>query len=246
MRFRLGRHEGALKDLELALDRARKSDARRAQIDILLDVGIVLDWTLDIPRSAAVVAEAEALAASDPKPPELEARLLMGKGRSLVRHDKTIEAVTIFRNVVDLAGTLGAGGYESYAQSLAMLAWCQAVIGSYDESERTFTRCISVVEEHGDMIGLAGALVNRCTLSFITNNVDRVLLDYKRAIQIARECGFPILECVTAKDLGEIYLAIGRPERGRAARAAQHRAVARRPSARAWRASSARSSCSRA
>jgi tetratricopeptide (TPR) repeat protein len=212
MRFRLGRHEGALKDLELALERARKSDARRAQIDILLDVGIVLDWTLDIPRSAAVVAEAESLAANDPKPPELEARLLMGKGRSLVRHDKTIEAVTIFRNVVDLAGTLGAGGYESYAQSLAMLAWCQAVIGSYDESERTFTRCISVVEEHGDMIGLAGALINRCTLSFITSNVERVLLDYKRAIQIARECGFPILECVTAKDLGEIYLAIGRPD----------------------------------
>jgi len=211
MRFRLGRHEGALKDLELALDRARNSGERRAQIDILLDVGIVLDWLLDIPRSAAVVAEALALAADDAKPPELEARLLMGKGRSLVRHDKTIEASTIFRNVVDLAGTLGAGGYESYAQSLAMLAWCQAVIGSYDESERTFTRCLSVVEEHGDMIGLAGALINRCTLSFCTNNVERVLIDYKRAIQIARECGFPILECVTAKDLGEIYLAIGRP-----------------------------------
>ena len=62
------------------------------------------------------------------------------------------------------------------------------------------------------MIGLAGALVNRCTLSFFINNVDRVLSDYKRAIQIAREHGFPILECITVKDLGEIYLLIGRPE----------------------------------
>ena len=62
------------------------------------------------------------------------------------------------------------------------------------------------------MIGLAGALVNRCTLSFFINNVDRVLSDYKRAIQIAREHGFPILECITVKDLGEIYLLIGRLE----------------------------------
>ncbi len=211
MRFRLGRHEGALKDLELALERARKTDARRAQIDILLDVGILLDWTLDVPRSAAVVAEAATLASGDATPPELEARLLMGKGRSLVRQDKTVEALQIFRDVVNLAGTLGTGGYESYEQSLAMLAWCLAVTGAHEESERTFNRCISVCEEHGDMIGLAGALVNRCTLSFMTNNVERVLVDYKRSIQVAREFGFPILECVTVRDLGEIYLALGRP-----------------------------------
>ena len=212
MRFRLGRHEGALKDLELALERARKVDARRAQIDILLDVGIVLDWTMDMARSAAVVEEAAALTAGGPTPPEVEARLLMGRGRSLVRQEKTRDAVAVFQTVVDLASTLDAGGYESYAQSLAMLAWCQAIVGSYEDSERAFTRCVSVCEEHGDMIGLAGALVNRCTLSFFTNNVERVLADYKRTIQIARECGFPILECLTVKDLGEIYLLIGRPE----------------------------------
>jgi tetratricopeptide (TPR) repeat protein len=212
MRFRLGRHEGALKDLELALERARKTGSKRAQIDILLDVGIVRDWAMDVPRSVAAVEEAAQLAASDPTPPELEARLLMGQGRTLVRQEKTRDAVAIFRNVVDIAGGLDARGYESYAQSLAMLAWCLAVIGSYEESERAFTRCVSVTEEHGDMIGLAGALVNRCTLSFFTNNVDRVLADYKRVIQIARECGLPILECLTVKDLGEIYLLIGRPE----------------------------------
>ena len=212
MRFRLGRHEGALKDLDMALERARKTDARRAQIDILLDVGIVVDWMMDVSRSAAAVDEAAALATGLPTPPELEARLLMGRGRSLVRQEKTRDAVAIFQTVVDLAEKLDAKGYESYAQSLAMLAWCLAVVGSYEESERAFTRCISVTEEHGDMIGLAGALINRCTLSFFINNVDRVLTDYKRAIQIARECGFPILECMSVKDLGEIYLLIGRPE----------------------------------
>ena len=212
MRFRLGRHEGALKDLDMALERARKTDARRAQIDILLDVGIVVDWMMDVARSAAAVGEAATLAADMDRPPDLEARLLMGRGRSLVRQEKTRDAVAIFQTVVDLAGKLDAKGYESYAQSLAMLAWCQAIIGAYEESERAFTRCISVTEEHGDMIGLAGALVNRCTLSFFTNNVERVLADYKRAIQIAREHGFPILECLTVKDLGEIYLLIGRPQ----------------------------------
>jgi eukaryotic-like serine/threonine-protein kinase len=212
MRFRLGRHEGAIKDLDLALERARKTDARRAQIDILLDVGIVVDWMMDVSRSAAAVEEATTLAATLPTTPEVEVRLLMGRGRTLVRQEKTREALVIFQAVVDLAGQLGAQGYESYAQSLAMLAWCQAIIGSYEESERAFTRCIALTEEHGDMICLAGALVNRCTLSFFTDNVDRVLTDYKRAIQIAREHGFPILECLTVKDLGEIYLLIGRPE----------------------------------
>ena len=37
------------------------------------------------------------------------------------------------------------------------------------------------------MIGLAGALQNRCVTSFLTSNVDRVLADFERIIQIARE-----------------------------------------------------------
>ncbi|HET6147083.1 MAG TPA: protein kinase [Polyangia bacterium] len=212
MRFRLGRHEGALKDLDLALARARKTDARRAQIDILLDIGIVVDWMFDVPRSAAAVDEAAALAATLATPPELEARLLMGRGRSLVRQEKTRDAVALFQSAVDLAEKLDAKGYESYAQGLSMLAWCLAIIGSYEESERAFARCITVTEEHGDMISLAAALVNRCSLSFVINNVDRVLSDYKRTIQIAREHGLAIVECLTVRDLGEIYLLIGRPE----------------------------------
>src|SRR5262249_49723857 len=77
MRFRLGRHEDALKDFDAALARARKADARRVLIEILLDQAIVLDWTMDWPRSAAVTNEAEAMAQGDLRSELVEARLLM-------------------------------------------------------------------------------------------------------------------------------------------------------------------------
>jgi tetratricopeptide (TPR) repeat protein len=69
---------------------------------------------------------------------------------------------------------------------------------------------LGVFSEHGDMINLAGALQNRCLLSLLTNNTDRLLNDYKRAITIARENGFPLLESGAQKDLGEVYYLLGR------------------------------------
>jgi tetratricopeptide (TPR) repeat protein len=212
MRFRLGRYEDALKDFTIALERARKAQELRAQIDILLDEGIVFDWTMDWPRSAAVTDEAEALAEGELRTPLVAARLLMGRGRTLQRTEKVLDSAEVLQKAVEVAGALGDEGYEPYAQSLSMLAWTLACLTRIDDSEKAFDRCVAVFEEHGDMIGLAGALQNRCTLSFLTNNIDRVLADYKRIIQIAREYGFPISECLATKDLGEIYFALGRPE----------------------------------
>jgi tetratricopeptide (TPR) repeat protein len=210
MRFRLGRHEDALRDFDAALERARKVDARRPLIDILLDQAIVLDWGMDWPRSAAVTTEAEALAQGETSGSLLEARLLMGRGRTCLRQDRLLESIVAFERAIEVGGALGEEGYEPYTQSLSMLAWGLACLGRFEDSEQAFARCISVFEEHGDMIGLAGALQNRCTLSFLSNAIDRVLADYKRVIQIAREYGFPISECLATKDLGEIYFLLGR------------------------------------
>ena len=54
MRFRLGRHEDALKDFTAAIERARQADRAAAVVGLLLDEGIVLDWMGDWPRSRAV------------------------------------------------------------------------------------------------------------------------------------------------------------------------------------------------
>ena len=71
------------------------------------------------------------------------------------------------------------------------------------------SRSLEVFEAHGDMIGLSGALINRCTLSLLTDNIDRVLADYERALQITREFGMSLLESLCVRDLGEVNLILG-------------------------------------
>lgn len=212
MRFRLGRYEDSIKDFVAARARAKQVGAAREEIDIVLDQAVVQDWTLEWPQSAALVEEADALAAGSLRTPTIEARLLFGKGRSLHRAEKVQEAESYLERAEALARTLGDDGYESYSQSLSMLAWGFAALGRYDQSEQVFERALGVFAEHGDMINLAGALQNRCLLSLLTNKTDRLLNDYKRAITIARENGFPLLESGAQKDVGEVYYLLGRAD----------------------------------
>jgi tetratricopeptide (TPR) repeat protein len=212
MRFRLGRYEDSLKDFAAARERARRAEARAAEIEILLDEAIVLDWTMDWSQSRARVDEAGALAVEELRTPMVEARLLMGKGRSFHRSDRVADAAIFLLQAIAIAETLGEKGYEALTQSLSMLAWGYAVLGRYEESEQAFERTLRTFEEHGDMIGHAGALQNRCLLSLLTGNTERVLQDYKRSITIAREAGFPFLECTAEKDLGEVYYLLGRTD----------------------------------
>ena len=222
MRFRLGRYEDSIKDFMAARARAQKAGACREEIDILLDQAVVQDWTLEWPQSAALVEEADALASGPLRTPAVEARLLFGRGRSLHRTERIQEAEPLLERAAALARELGDEGYESYSQSLSMLAWGFAALGRFDDSEQMFERAMRVFVEHGDMISLAAATLNRCLLSLLTNNSERLLNDYKRTITIARENGFPLLESGAQKDLGEVYYLLGRADE---AEPRVHRAV---------------------
>jgi tetratricopeptide (TPR) repeat protein len=213
MRYRLGRHEDALKDYGDALERARQLGAKQAQIEILLDEGSILDLARDWPRAEAVTEEAGALIAAEPAlgTPVVEARLLMSRGRSLHRTDKQADALEIFRRTTAVSETLGEDAYESYTQSLSLGGFVAATLGRYDEAEAMMSLCLRVFEEHGDMIGLCGALINRCTLSLLTDNIDRVQADYERTLHLAREYGMSLLESLCVRDLGEVHLILGQP-----------------------------------
>jgi tetratricopeptide (TPR) repeat protein len=185
---------------------------RPAEIEILLDQAVVLDWTQEWPQSAALVEEADQLATGALRTPAVEARLLFGKGRSLHRMERIQEAESFLERAEAVSEKLGDEGYESHTQSLSLLAWGFAALGHFEQSERSFERVLGVFAEHGDMINLAGALGNRCLLWLLTNNTERLLNDYKRSITIARENGFPLLETGAQKDLGEVYYLLGRIE----------------------------------
>ena len=214
MRFRLGRHDDALKNFSAALDLTHQVDARAARIAILLDEGVVLDWTMDWPRSRAVSEEADALVANDASlaTPLLEPRLLMARGRTHMRANQFAEAIATFREAITAAEKAGDEGYEALTQSLSMLAYSAANIARYPEAEEAILRCMRVYEEHGDMIGLAGVLQNRTVLSFLTDQIDRLQIDLERVVQIAREFGFSMSECLAVRDLAEVYFVIGRTE----------------------------------
>jgi tetratricopeptide (TPR) repeat protein len=216
MRFRLGRHEQALKNFAEALELTHKVDARAARVAILLEEAVVLDWMVDWPRSRAVSEEAETLVAAEPAlaTPVMVPRLHMARGRTQMRANQFAEAIDTFRLAIEAAEKVGDDGYEARTQSLSMLAYSAGNIGRYDEANEAISRCIELNEQHGDMLGKAGALQNRGVSSFLTGKLDLFLADIERVVQIAREYGFAMAECMAVRDLAEVYLVLGRIDEG--------------------------------
>jgi tetratricopeptide (TPR) repeat protein len=208
MRFRLGRHEDALKDLAAARASAQKAGAREREIEIVLDESLVLDWVGDWSRSGARATEAEALATAA-STPLIDARLVYARGRTFHRANKPAEAIEQFEKSAAMAEALGTEGYETHILSLSLAGWNFSLLRRFDQAEDVFARLIATCEQRSDMLNLTVALNNRCILSLLSKNSERLLQDIRRLIVIARETGLPLVECSTAKDLGEVQYLLG-------------------------------------
>jgi eukaryotic-like serine/threonine-protein kinase len=212
MRFRLGRHEDASNDFALALERARKVGARHAEIDLLLDQAIVLDWLNLWAQSASVTGEAETLARGETLPPSVVARLTMGLGRTRYRAGELEPARALLTRAVGQAEPLGDDGYEALSQSLVMLCFLLTGLGQLDEALGVSARIATLADTHHDALLNAGNRQNRGLLYLMLGRADDLVADFRVAIQITREHGFPVFEALATKDLGEILLYLGRPE----------------------------------
>ena len=214
MRFRLGRHDDAHKSFAAARGLAQAAGTGAAQVAILLDEALLLDFTMDWPGSRARAEEAGALVAADAvlATPVNVARLHMARGRTHMRTNQFDEARVAFRQAVEVAETIGDAGYEALTQSLAMWSFSAGSVARYDEANETMNRCIALHERHGDMIGVAVALQNRGVTSFLTGNVDRFFADFGRVVEIAREYGFAMCECAAVRDLAEVSYVLGRTD----------------------------------
>jgi len=208
MRFRLGRHEDALRDLLEAGKLAHAAHLGEREVAILLDESMVLDWLNDWSRSAALVDEAEALAAQG-STPLIEARLVYGRARTLHRADKTDQACTYFEKSAAMAEALGVEGYETHVLSLGLAGWGYSLLRRFQDAETMFARLIELTEARGDMMNLTMALINRCILSLLSQKTDRLVEDYRRIIAISREAGLPLVECMAQRDLAEVQFALG-------------------------------------
>ncbi|HEY7375314.1 MAG TPA: hypothetical protein VIF57_24350, partial [Polyangia bacterium] len=193
---------------------AQAAGARAAEVVLLLDEGVLLDFMMDWPGSRARAEEADALVAATPLlgTPAILARLHMARGRTHMRANQFAEAIAAFGQAAEAAEQAGDDGYEALAQTLAMWAFSAGSIGRHQEGNETINRCITLAEQHGDMIGVAVALQNRGVTSFLTGNVDRFVADFERVVQIAREYGFAMSECCAVRDLAEVSLVLGRTD----------------------------------
>jgi tetratricopeptide (TPR) repeat protein len=212
MRYRLGRHEDALRDLTAALERARRAGARVAEIELLLEQGVVLDGVVQIQKSAEVSREAEQLAKDVELPPTTVPRLLMALGRTAYRAENMVVAADYLTRAIAAAEPLGDDGYDSLTQSLMMLCFAHTNRGGFDDALAVAARMKSIAEEHNDLWLLVGTLQNRGLLYFLLGRVEELITDFRRAIQINREYGFAVEEALATKDLGEVLFYLGRPD----------------------------------
>jgi tetratricopeptide (TPR) repeat protein len=208
MRFRLGRHEDALKDLSEARRLAHAARLPEREVALLLDESLVLDWLSDWSRAATLVDEAQSLAEQG-STPLLEARLVYGRARTLHRADKTDQACGYFEKSAAMAEALGAQGYETHILSLGLAGWSYSILRRFEEAESTFGRLIQLTEARSDMMNLTMALINRCILSLLSQKTERLIEDYRRVIAISREAGLPLVECMAQRDLAEVQFALG-------------------------------------
>jgi tetratricopeptide (TPR) repeat protein len=183
-----------------------------AQIELLLEEGVVLDGVMQTQKSAAVSREAEELAKDVEVPPLIAARLLMSQGRNLYRAEKFDPAVECLGRAVKAAEPLGDEGYDTLTQSLIMECFVQTNRGGLDDALKSAARLVTIAEEHNDVWLMTATLQNRALLYFLLGRVDELVTDFRKAIQLNREYGFAVEEALATKDLGEVFFYLGRPD----------------------------------
>jgi tetratricopeptide (TPR) repeat protein len=202
MRFRAGRWDDALRDFEVARDRARKQQAVETEVDILLDQAEVLDWMGDIGRSSSMVDEATALT-EGAQADWLAARLTMARGRVLHRRGQAQESIEILKEAAAMAERMGEDGYETFVIALALAAPDCVNLGRIEEAEQMMMRAVAACEQHGDYHHLSAALNNRIFIWLSRTQMDKAIEDLARVLEISREMGFPQTELHTHNNLAE-------------------------------------------
>jgi len=215
MRFRMGRHEDALRGLDQAAELARALSNRSAEFDILLDMATVLDWAEDYPTSARRVQQAEALV-DETTDPLARARLLLGRGRSLFRMDDAATASHMLAEAAEVARDLGEGAYETWVIAMVLAAPLAALTGNEAKGRTMFDELLALCQSHGDQLHLATTYLNRCVVWLASAEVEALMADMRQAIAITRSAGFPNIEVRALFNLGEVNYMVARYEDAKA------------------------------
>lgn len=208
MRFRVGRNDDAVHDLEIAMELAHAAKHPSSECAIMLDLAMVLDWQGNFRRSAATVAKADELAGAV-RDALTRARIDLGFGRAAFRANDFDKATRLLLQVAEATASMGDEGYESHVIALMLAGACLGIAGDGDRSEATFERAIEAARSRDDLLHLGSAYMNRAIVWFSQNRPEPLLEDFGRVLAIARKIGSASLEALTVYNLGEVSYALG-------------------------------------
>ncbi|GEJ59115.1 serine/threonine-protein kinase [Anaeromyxobacter diazotrophicus] len=207
MRSRTARHRDAVADLEAACAVARELGDAAAEREALLDEATALDWMSDFGASRACVEAAEALPGVPS--PRVQARLDLGRGRSLFRASRWADACATLDRAAALAGRQGDAGYETLVASLLLLGAALPYLGRPAQAEAALERARAVATGRGDLVHVAVAHSNRRNLSVARGDLAAAVAGQLEAIRIARELGHLDSEYASEFNLAELYYQAG-------------------------------------
>jgi tetratricopeptide (TPR) repeat protein len=205
MRYRICRYHDALADFSCARDLAGQAGGGAALVEILLDEATALDWMDDYATSEERVKEAHALTAQGSSP-LLDARLLLGLGRSAFRSSRNDLAARLLEQAVAKAEPLGDEGYETRVIALFMLGFILPGLSRLGDARAALDRSITLADEHGDRLHLGSALNVRGMLAAGLGDKAGLVADMERSVSLARELGQVTLELKGEFNVAEYLL----------------------------------------
>ncbi len=210
MRSRLGRHHDALGDLTIARESASALGDAEAEVELLLDEAMALDWLDEFPAAEALATRARARSVVATSP-VIEASLDLAIARAHLRQGRHAESAALLESAVAKAEVLDDDGYETLVVALLMLGFILPALGRVADAEAALDRAIVLCEAHGDKLHLGPCMSNRAMLRATAGDRAGMLSDFARVPAIARELGQSSLEQVGHFNLAEFLLLMDDP-----------------------------------
>lgn len=208
-RYRIGRGREAVDDLVEARRLYDTLGDQPASVEALLEQATALDWIRQYHESARCMEEARPLVEALGTPgPRL--RHMVAEGRTSWRRGDNPRSIELLRAASALAQELNDN--ESQVIALGMLGFQLAVTEQLDEAEARFEHLIRLASSAHDQGHLAMAYANRVVLWHARRDLERGIDDLRRAVELVRECGQPLLERALAANWAELLFHFERHE----------------------------------
>jgi len=203
-RFRLGQHAEAVSVLSAAREQAESEGNKLMQAELLLDEAMLHDWLGEYQKAEERVLKTKALELEGTSP-LVEARLLLGLGRSSVRLGRMQQSANELERAAALAVHLGDEGYETYVISLFLLGFVFPGLGRLQEAAAALDTAHRYCEERTDLLHLGGVVSNRALVRAYRGDQAGAIADFERVIALGRKLGQMRMELVGHYNLAEYY-----------------------------------------